>query len=426
MIDTLRLTVPGSFFDQSTLVWLQSLQSKILKTNYDGTLQRWAILSGVDLPSWTEGFSLVVGNRVTLEASPKIYQGHNIDGPDDLMTAASNILHFIFGEVFGLTPNLWPSPRLWFVARLDVTYSWAFGSFEALDVWMDTVSGVQRGRRRAGVEVRSEDDRDFSVDAVASGRTLYIGKGSRYRVGKIYAKSRDLLAHPPRCLRDFPDTLREVARKLDPVGRFESQVRALYLSRNAVKLGLVPAAYAGLDPVAYAESVKSYLVNECKFPETLHSTNKRQPIVYFPVQHLHNYLDLRSLWDSEFSHFFVKESVMNDTNLIKELFNVAPSAKQAQAAFNYLMLIRAQGLAYAKSTVAQRTHYHYRKLLLAAGLSDAALQDGAPLVKASLDPVKIREFRPDPVVLRVIEDAHKAMLPGVLDRLRAEVFKIAA
>jgi len=64
--------------------------------------------------------------------------------------------------------------------------------------------------------------------------------------------------------------------------------------------------------------------------------------------------------------------------------------------------------------------------LLAAGLSDAALQDGAPLVKASLDPVKIREFRPDPVVLRVIEDAHKAMLPGVLDRLRAEVFKIAA
>jgi len=424
MIDTLRLTIPADHFHEDAVRFLMRLQSKIQKTTCDGAI-RWSILSGVELPSWAEGFSLVVGSRVTVEASPKIYQGHNIDGPDDLLTAASRLLHFIFGEIFGLRQTLWSPPKHWLVARMDVTYNWHFGTHEALDCWMDTVSGVQRGRRRAGVECRASEDREFSVDAVSSGRTLYIGKGSRYRVGKIYCKGRDFRAHPPRCLKYNPDTVAELSAALDPVGRFESQIRALWLSRNAVKLGIVPAHFGTLDPVAYADNVAHWL-RYTVGARVLHSSNKKQPITYFPVQLLHDRLDLKSVWESEFSHFFVKETAMDDVNLIKALQDVAPSYKQAQAALSFLMLIRTQGLAYAKSTVSTATWYRYRKYFTAAGLSDAALQDGAPLVRVSLDPVKIREYRPDPALLQIIEDAHRRALPEVLHRLRREVFRVAA
>ncbi len=429
MIDTLRLTVPSSCFYEPALEMLLRLQSKIQRTNYSGDRVDWSILSGVALPSWAEGFQLVVGDRVTVEASPKIYQGHNIDGPDDLLTAASNILNFIFGDIFRLESCMWPRPGRWYVSRVDVAYQHLFDSFEALDMWMDTVAGVQRGQRRAGVELASPDydGRDFSVDAMPSGRTLYIGKGSRLRVGKIYAKGRDFRKHPPRCLKFDPETVAAIAQELDPVARFELQLRARSISRNAVKFGIVPAHFGSLGPTEYADNVAKELKKSGYL--VLHSVNKKDPITYFPVELLDKKLDLKSLWEQEFSHFFARESAMDDAKLFRVIFDIAPSPKQAQAALNFLMLIRTQGFAYARSTVSKSAYYRHRSLLLAAGLSDAVLQDGAPLVRVPIDPVVVRDFRASRTFARslgFIEQAHKASLPLVLERLRSEFFKVAA
>ena len=281
MIDTLRLTIVAEAFSVESIVWMQAQMHKLTKSDLSGASTDWTICTGLDLPSWTDSFSLVVGSRVTIEASPKIYQGHNIDGPETILEAASRIVDFIFGQVLRL--EWWPPAAYWFVARLDITHSYDFGTREALETWMDTVAGVQRGQRRASVDVRVDDD-PLAIHAAPSGRTLYQGLGSRYKVGKIYCKGADLKAHPPKCLSPDREFLGALVNDFYPVGRFECQLRATWLSKQAVRLGLLPEFFAEDQMGHYAINAASYL-RRLGFP-ALTSSRAKSPIVYFSVAYL--------------------------------------------------------------------------------------------------------------------------------------------
>lgn len=423
MIDTLRLTIPSDQFPEDAIAWLTRLQHKLQKSDFSGQSVDWCITTGLDIPSWFDGFSLSIGSRVTLEASPKVYQGHNITGSDDLLKSARLLVDHIFGTVLKL-PH-WPDGGLWYVARVDITYNYDYPTFQALDIWLDTVLGVQRGQRRAGVDERVDDleTRPMSCDAMPSGRTVYIGKGSRYRVGKIYCKGRDLKAHPPKCLLPFPEIVEELALEFASCARFELQVRALSLSRNAVKYGLLPAYFSDMLPGIYAENASLYLQDLGITP--LHSKNKKQPIIYFPVTYLSKHLQLPDLWESEFKHLFSTESAMTDDTLFTALIQHSKTPLQAQRAFDFYCRIRAMGFAQAKHSTSKSAFYRYRKLLNAAGVSDAMMQDGAALIRLPLDPVKVRLWTPDSDRLRLVEKIHRASWQANIDRLHTEVFKAA-
>lgn len=423
MIDTLRLTIPSDLFPSDAIGWLMGLQHKISKTNFTGDMVDWCISSGVEIPSWFDGFSLSIGGRVTLEASPKLYQGHNVTGSDDLLFSARRLVDYVFGTIFNLTT--WPDGSLWYVARVDVTYNYDFPTFQALDVWIDTVLGVQRGQRRAGVEERAEEfeTRPLSCDAMPSGRTIYLGKGSRYRVGKIYCKGRDLKAHPPKCLQAYPEIIEELSQEFASVGRFELQIRALAISRHAVKYGLLPKHFADLVPGVFAENSANFLRDLGITP--LHSKNKKQPIIYFPVHYLSKLLNLSDLWDAEFRHLFSTEAAMTDDTLFSSLFLHAPTPAQAQRVFDFYQRIRAIGFVQARRTISQPTFSRYRRILNAAGVSDAMMQDGTALIRVPVDPVKVRLWNPNSDRLRLVEATHCAMQAGNIDRLHSEVFKAA-
>jgi len=423
MIDTLRLTCPSAWFDEDSLLWLQRLQRKISQTNYDGSAVFWSLCSGICLPSWADSFSITVGSRVTIEGSPKIYQGHNLDGTDDLLQAARRLVDFIFGTVFRLPSGSWPDSSRWYVARVDKTYSFDFESFEALDVYLDTVAGVRRGQRRAGVDV-SCDDRQMSTDDMPTGKTVYIGKHSKLRSGKIYAKGPDFRRCPPLSLKMFPETVREIAARLAGVGRFEEVIRAQWLSLQAVRLGLLPERFSTFTPGAFDENLESYL--SAVGIEPLFSKKKKRPVVYFPVWYLAKKLDLKSIWEDEFRHLFTLESAMNDATLLRDLFDKAPSPGQAQSAYDFLSRVRQLGFAHARKTVSKSAFYRHRALLNSCGVSDAMLQDGAPLIRRSLDPVMVTSWRPAGDVLAVIERAHQAHLSASIERLHREVFAVAA
>ncbi len=423
MIDTLRLTIPSSFFEDSVIGWLMGLQHKISKTDFTGQLVDWSLSTGVEIPSWFDGFSLSIGDRVTLEASPKVYQGHNVSGSDDLVVSARRLVDYVFGAIFNL--STWPDGALWYVARMDVTYNYDFPTFQALDIWLDTVLGVQRGQRRAGVEERADEleTRPMSCDAMPSGRTVYIGKGSRYRVGKIYCKGRDLMAHPPKCLESFPEIVDELAQEFASLGRFELQIRALAFSRHAVKYGLLPAHFSDLLPGVFADNASKYLSDIGITP--LHSKNKKQPIIYFPVHYLAKRLVFSDLWDAEFRHLFSTESAMSDDTLFTSLLSHASKPVQAQRAYDFYNRIRAMGFVQAKQSVSKSSFYRFRRLLNAAGVSDAMMQDGTALIRVPLDPVKVRLWNPNSDRLRLVEATHGAMQAGNIARLHEEVFRAA-
>jgi hypothetical protein len=423
MIDTMRLTIPSERFRPDIIAWLLRQQHKISKTDWYGEKTDWSLVTGLDMPSWFDGFTLSIGSRVLIEASPKIYQGHNITGTDNLLQAAALLIDHIFGVV--LRVDSWPAAGDWYVARLDITYNYDFQTFEALEVYLDTVMGVQRGQRRAGVDERVEDgeSRPTCVDAMPSGRTVYIGKGSRYRVGKIYAKGRDLLKHPPRSIACHPEIVQELALEFASCGRFEEQIRAPWLSRSAVKLGLLPGYFKGMLPVVFAENAALYLSNLGIQP--LHSKNKKQPTVYFTVSYLDRFLNHAQVWESEFQHLFAKEAAMDDAALMKSLIREAKTPASAARAFDFYVRVRTAGLAMARQTVGKSQFYVHRRLLNAAGVSDAMLQDGAPLVRLPLEATRIRLWNPSSDRLRMVEDIHRAMLPGDVDRLHREVLKVA-
>ncbi len=421
MLDTLRLTIPAEQFASAEVIWMQRQMHKLTKTDFTGSSTDWSICTGLDLPSWTDSFSLTVGTRVTVEASPKIYQGHNIDGPKTLREAATRIIDFIFGTVLRL--SAWPAASLWYVARLDITYSYDFGSRSALESWFDSVAGVQRGQRRASVDVRTDDD-PLAIHAAPSGRTLYQGLGSRLKVGKIYCKGADLKAHPPRCLVHDKPFVNALSEEFQPIARFECQIRASWLSLQAARLGLLPAHMSTDLMGLLLENAFPYLESRGMVP--LKSRNAKKPIVYFTVAYLSDFLDLDSVWESEFSHLFAREVAMNDDSLIKELFSIAPKPGQARAAFEFYAMVRVLGFSAARSAISQRTFYRHRRLLGSAGVSDAMLQDGAPLIRSAPSSFHVRAFTPRRERLDLVEQVLSHFLPGIIDRLHAEVFRRSA
>jgi hypothetical protein len=313
MIDTLRLTISSDYFPADAVRWMQIQMNKLTQTDFTGSIQKWSLCTGLNMPSWADGFSLVVGSRVTLEASPKVYQGHNVDGPATLREAASRLVDFVFGVVLRLQE--WPRAGLWYVARLDITHSYDFGTRLVLEGWFDTVAGVQRGQRRASVDVRAVDDDPMAMHAAPSGRTLYQGLGSRYKVGKIYCKGADLKAHPPKCLGMDPEALDALVEEFQPIARFECQIRAAWLSKQAVRLGLLPSYFATDQMGQLADNAALYLHRLGFTP--LSTTRAKNPIVYFPVDYLADLLDTVSVWESEFSHLFAREVAMSDDTLLR-------------------------------------------------------------------------------------------------------------
>ncbi|MHB1881324.1 MAG: phage/plasmid replication domain-containing protein [Acidithiobacillus sp.] len=420
MLDTLRLTIPADYFPADAVRWMQIQMNKLTQTDFTGSVQKWSLCTGLNMPSWADGFSLVVGSRVTLEASPKVYQGHNVDGPATLREAASRLVDFVFGVVLRL--EQWPKAGLWYVARLDITHSYDFGTRAALEGWFDTVAGVQRGQRRASVDVRA-DDEQMAIHAAPSGRTLYQGLGSRYKVGKIYCKGADLKAHPPKCLSMDPQTLEALVEDFQPIARFECQARASWLSRQAVRLGLLPDFFAADQMGQLADNAALYLQRLGFTP--LSSTRSKTPIVYFPVDYLADLLNIRSVWESEFSHLFAREVAMADDTLIKELLSLAKTPGAARAAFQFYNSVRQSGFAAARQSVGKTQFYAHRRLLGRAGVSDAMLQDGAALVRQAPSAFNVIEFKPPRERLDLVERAHTLALPSVIERLHQEVFRRA-
>lgn len=263
----------------------------------------------------------------------------------------------------------------------------------------------------------------MSCDAMPSGRTVYLGKGSRYRVGKIYCKGRDLKAHPPKCIATFPELVDDLAQEFASVGRFELQIRALSISRHAVKYGLLPAHFVDLLPGVFADNASKFLSDIGIKP--LHSSNKKQPIIYFPVHYLAKHLDHAHLWDAEFRHLFSTESAMTDDTLLISLLRHSSKPVQAQRAFDFYNRIRSVGYVQAKQSVSKSSFYRHRRLLNAAGVSDAMMQDGTALVRVPLDPVKVRLWNPNSDRLRLVEATHAAMQGGNIARLHEEIFRAA-
>ena len=418
MLDTMRLTIPADYFPADAVRWMQVQMNKLTQTDFTGSVQKWSLCTGLNMPSWADSFSLVVGSRVTLEASPKVYQGHNVDGPCTLREAASRLVDFVFGVVLRL--EQWPKAGLWYVARLDITHSYDFGTRAALESWFDTVAGVQRGQRRASVDVRAVDDEQMAIHAAPSGRTLYQGLGSRLKVGKIYCKGADLKAHPPKCLSMDSHTLEAMVEEFQPIARFECQIRASWLSRQAVRLGLLPEYFANDQMGALADNAALYFQRLGFMP--LSTTRSKNPIVYFPVDYLADFLNLRSVWESEFSHLFVREVAMCDDTLIDELLSIAKTPGAARRAFQFYESVRASGFSAARQRVGKSQFYVHRRLLGLAGVSDAMLQDGAPLVRQAPSACNVVEFRPARERLDMVERVHTLALPSVIDRLHREVF----
>ena len=117
---------------------------------------------------------------------------------------------------------------------------------------------------------------------------------------------------------------------------------------------------------------------------------------------------------------------MNDATLIARLNDVCPTFTQAQKTFDFLRRVRVEGLSLARASVSRAHWYKLRNWLNAAGVSDAQLQDGAPLVRVALDPVKIFDFRVNSERLRLIQQAHAASVDGDVARLHREVFRRSA
>jgi hypothetical protein len=335
-----------------------------------------------------------------------------------LREAASRLIDFVFGVVLRLKE--WPRAGLWYVARLDITYSYDFGTRAALESWFDTVAGVQRGQRRASVDVRAVDDDPMAIHAAPSGRTLYQGLGSRYKVGKIYCKGADVKAHPPKCLSMDPQTLDALVEEFQPIARFECQVRATWLSRQAVRLGLLPAYFVADHMGQLADNAALYLQRLGFTP--LSTSRSKNPIVYFPVDYLADFLTISSVWESEFSHLFSREVAMADDTLLVELLSVAKTPGAARRAFEFYGSVRAFGFAAARQSVGKTQFYAHRRLLGLAGVSDAMLQDGAPLIRQAPSACNVRQFTPPRDRLDLVERAHTLSLPHVIERLHREVF----
>jgi hypothetical protein len=416
MIDTLALRISADRFDPDDLCWMQRCQHKITASNWSGDVIDWSILSGVKIPSWFDGFILRVGSEIMLEGSPKLYQGHNVSGSDDLLQAAEFLVSHVFGRVLRL--KSFPPAADWLVRRVDVTYQFDFGSPAALSVWMDSAAGVQRGIRRATTDVSDP----LAIDGYGAARTLYRGKRSRYRTGKVYCKGSDLMVHPPRSLRGNSDAIKALSDGFLSVARFESVNRALWLSDHAVQLGLLPARFADYPAGIFHDNARLFFAQSNI--SGLVSSGK-EPICYFPVSYLHDKLSLRDLWQSEFSHYFQRENAMNDLSLLESLYELAPSPRTAQAVFDFLCRVRVAGFAQARQLTPRSSFYVIRRLLNAAGVSDSMMQDGQALSLVVLEPCQIVEFQPRRDLrerLQLVQQAHALALNADVDRLHDEVF----
>lgn len=384
----------------------------------------WVSETNVRLPSWFPGFYLQIQkNVVYLEASPKIYQGHNIDGPSSLLESSSMLVSTVFG-ILGCPAGSYPEGKDWLVARMDVTDHRAFESRDALRVFMDHAAGVSIGVRRTGTECEAEG---VSYDGIGDGRTVYRGKHSRYISAKMYSKAVEIARHPPQGVN--PDLLQSLADALANVLRLEAVVRARWLTRNAVRLGLLDA-----DQLEYILTEQHQNRDQREFkgrwsPTVLdelgfHVTEGKDPVIYFPVWYLHQNLDINAIWANEFAPFFASEATMIDDEILKNL-ELVTTPGQAQAAFDFYLRVRSMGYAAARASVTQRTYYRHRKALQSVGLTEIVLQTGT-WVQDVPKVIKVLPFVADRSMLRQAQAEYLNVLELSVKRLHAECTILAA
>lgn len=397
MVDTIRIKAPAQWFDEELLETLRRMQHQRSESSWFTGVIEWCFSTAVKLPSWFKGFYLHVGQDVVLEGSPKVYQGHNLIGPANLLQAANNLVDFVLCDLFGFAPWQYPPSDIWQMVRFDVTDHLEWETAEQASIFMDHAAGLRRGIRRSSVEDGADPHaRDaISFDGVGDSRTLYRGKRSRYRAGKIYFKGIEFLAHFPRDLLTT-DKAQLIANDMKAVLRFELVMRALWLSDHAHELGLWP-----LNPAFFA---------------MLSTSQGKEPITYFPVAWLHQKLDLSALWHSEFDIYFSRPIAMYDDTLLETLKTVT-NERTATRAYDFYLRVRLLGFQAALKSIPQRTYYRYRKVLIEAGISDLMLQDGYAAVQLPLTkPVQVYQFEPRARHAAIIQDAY-------LEKLRLDVPK---
>lgn len=179
-------------------------------------------------------------SRITVQSAPwgtdragvwvsgnpaKWFQGHNVHGSDDLPGLVREMLARLC-RVFGIQPSPedlrdWEAGVIK-LTRVDVTYSWDFGTLPRAMMAIRSLSSTAHLKHRG--------------PGVFKGDTLYFGQKSQRWTLKVYAKGNELQAHP------LPIDLAESSLPAHAAGlvRFELCLRGKWLS------GDTPGVMSGL------------------------------------------------------------------------------------------------------------------------------------------------------------------------------------
>lgn len=428
MLDTLRLRANTAQFSSQVIARLRLAQDRRQTVRFDPDKNvdqiLWVSETNVRLPSWFPGFYLQIQkNVVYLEASPKIYQGHNVDGSSNLLESASLLVSTVFG-ILGCAPGTYPAGGDWLVARMDITDHRLFESRDALRVFLDHAAGVSIGVRRTGTECEAEG---VSYDGIGDGRTVYRGKHSRYISAKMYSKATEIMRHPPQGA--DPESLAVLAESLAHVLRLEAVVRSRWLTKNAVRLGLLDQDQLDFVMTAHKEQRDRREFAGSWSPTVLenlgfHVTDGKDPIIYFPVQYLHENLDLNQIWANEFAPFLASEATMTNDDLLKNL-ELVTTPGRAKAAFDFYLRVKSLGYASARATVTKTTYYRHRQLLGLVGVTELVLQTGT-FVQDVPKVIRVMPYSPDRALLRKIQGDYLNVLELATRRLHAECTILAA
>lgn len=115
----------------------------------------------------------------------KWFQGHNVHGSDDVSGLVVEVLQRVCSslQVVPSAADLaaWRAGEV-YLTRVDVTYSWDFGSLARAQTAIRSLAATAHLRHRG--------------PGVFKGETLYFGKTSTRWSLKVYAKGAELAAHP--------------------------------------------------------------------------------------------------------------------------------------------------------------------------------------------------------------------------------------
>lgn len=318
MIDWLTLRTPISHFIESHLT--EQFLSHIGEVQYfdaNGNKTHTRYVFDVDsLRSDSAGIFWQIQNTgkglfLVIGASPASLEfNNNVFGSDDIRYC-SNLLVSTAEKHLSM---IMPPPSAWQCRRIDVTENYL----------LDDNSQVKQALR----ELRLGDGSRQKAINLKQSDSVYWGHGSDYIMGKAYDKG--------------------------------AQVE--YLEKNSKRNG---------KPSIFNEKTLNLLKRLLRLELSL----KRQ---WFET-HTQDYLSitpeqLRDLHSKYFGQYIGKLEVTDMTNLLENLYKVAPSKGYALAAHRTWALIKSIGFEQTKASMPERTFYKHTQILKLAGLSMADLQ----------------------------------------------------